>query len=59
MNPERRKALIFEEQDYLRQALPVTYLLRMGVIAGVSKKLDWWRLRADEKYYFFQNRVVN
>jgi peptide/nickel transport system substrate-binding protein len=59
MNPERRKALIFEEQEYLRQAFPVTYLLRMGVIAGVSAKLDWWRLRADEKYYFFQNRVVN
>jgi hypothetical protein len=31
----------------------------MGVIAGVSRKLDWWRLRADEKYYFFQNREVN
>ncbi len=59
MDPEKRKALIFEEQDYLRQMHPVAYLLRMGVIAGVSRKLDWWKLRADEKYYFFQNREVN
>ena len=54
MNPEKRKALIFQEQDYLRQAFPVAYLVRMGVIAGVSRKLDWWKLRADEKYYFFE-----
>jgi peptide/nickel transport system substrate-binding protein len=59
MDPAKRKALLFQEQDHLRQSFPVTYLLRMGVIAGVSRKLDWWKLRADEKYYFFQNRVVN
>jgi peptide/nickel transport system substrate-binding protein len=59
MDPEKRKALIFQEQDYLRQSFPVTYLVRMGVIAGVSQKLDWWKLRADEKYYFYQNKVVN
>jgi peptide/nickel transport system substrate-binding protein len=55
MDPQARRALIYREQDYLREAFPVTYLVRMGVIAGVSKKLDWWRLRADEKYYFFEN----
>jgi peptide/nickel transport system substrate-binding protein len=59
MNPEKRKTLLFQEQDYLRQAHPVAYLVRMGVIAGVSSKLDWWKLRADEKYYFFENKVVN
>jgi peptide/nickel transport system substrate-binding protein len=58
MNPEARKALIHREQDYLREAFPVTYLLRMGVIAGVSKKLGWWKLRADEKYYFFENTRI-
>ncbi len=59
MNPDKRKALIYQEQDYLRQSFPVAYLERMGLIAGVSSKLDWWKLRADEKYYFFQNKVVN
>jgi peptide/nickel transport system substrate-binding protein len=58
MNPTVRKKLIFQEQDYLRQTYPVAYLVRMGVIAGVSHKLDWWKLRADEKYYFFENHVV-
>ena len=58
MNPELRRELIHREQDYLREAFPVTYLLRMGVIAGVSKKLDWWKLRADEKYYFFENTKI-
>jgi ABC-type transport system substrate-binding protein len=59
MDPDKRKALIFAEQDYLRKEFPVTYLVRMGVIAGVSQKLDWWKLRPDEKYYFFENRNVN
>jgi peptide/nickel transport system substrate-binding protein len=59
MDPDKRKAMIYEEQEYLRQNHPVAYILRMGVIAGVSRKLDWWRLRADEKYHFFQNREVN
>ena len=58
MDPDKRKALIFEEQDYLRKEFPVAYLERMGLIAGVSNKLNWWKLRADEKYYFFQNNVV-
>ena len=58
MDPDKRKTLIYEEQDYLRKEFPVAYLERMGLIAGVSKRLDWWKLRADEKYYFFQNNVV-
>jgi peptide/nickel transport system substrate-binding protein len=36
MDPDKRKALIFEEQDYLRQTFPVAYLERMGLIAGGS-----------------------
>ena len=58
MDPVKRKAMIFQEQDYLRQTYPVAYIVRMGVVAGVSKKLIGGRLRADEKYYFFENQVV-
>jgi peptide/nickel transport system substrate-binding protein len=59
MDPDKRKAMIYEEQEYLRQSHPVAYILRMALVAGVSRKLDWWRLRADEKYYLFENREVN
>ncbi len=58
MDPEVRRKMIHEEQDYLYKAFPVTYLLRMGVIAGVSKKHDRWKLRADAKYYFFENTKI-
>ena len=55
MDPEKRKALIFEEQDYLRREVyPITYVVQMGLLCAVSQKLDWFEPRPDEKYYFFK-----
>ena len=53
MDPAKRKALLFEQQDYMRQSFPMVYITQMGVIAGVSAKLDWYEPRSDERYYFF------
>jgi peptide/nickel transport system substrate-binding protein len=55
MDPEKRKAMIFEEQDYLRREVyPITYLVQMGLICAVSPKLAWFQPRSDEKYFLFQ-----
>ena len=53
MDPEKRKALLFEQQDYMRQSFPMVYVVQMGIINGTSAKLDWFQPRSDERYYFF------
>ena len=55
MNPDKRRALIFEQQDYLRREVyPITYVVQMGLLCAVSQKLDWFEPRPDEKYYFYR-----
>jgi peptide/nickel transport system substrate-binding protein len=58
MDPEKRKALIFKEQDLLRTSFPTTYLVQLGGIYGTSPKLDWWQPRPDFKDWFYQNNAV-
>jgi peptide/nickel transport system substrate-binding protein len=54
-DPEKRKAMIFEQQDYLRREVyPISYVAQMGLICAVSPKLAWFEPRSDEKYFFFQ-----
>ena len=57
MDPVKRRALVYEEQAYLNQTFPMVYVVLLGIICGVSAKMDWWAPRADERYYFFQAKV--
>jgi peptide/nickel transport system substrate-binding protein len=59
MDPVKRRALLFEQQDYLRKSFPMVYVVQMGIIAGTSAKLDWYQPRLDERYYFFNAAGVN
>ncbi len=55
MDPEKRKAMIFEQQDYMRREVyPISYIAQLGLICAVSAKLDWFEPRSDEKYFFFR-----
>ena len=58
MDPEKRKAYLFELQDYQRKEVPMIYVNQIGMIVGVSKKLADWQLRPDERIYFVSNNVV-
>ena len=51
MDPNKRQQMIRQEQEYIRQHMPVAYLVQMGDIYGRSKKADWWKPRADEKVW--------
>jgi len=54
MDPDKRKALIMRQQDYMRQAFPIAYLLQIGIIAGVSGKLDWWEPAVNDAHRFYR-----
>jgi peptide/nickel transport system substrate-binding protein len=54
MNPETRKALIYEEQAYLRETFPIASVVQLGAIFGTSAKLDWWQPRPDEKVWLYK-----
>jgi peptide/nickel transport system substrate-binding protein len=54
MDPEKRKALIMRQQDYMRQSFPIAYLLQIGIIAGVSGKLDWWEPAVNDAHRFYR-----
>ena len=56
---DKRKALIFELQAYMRQSFPTAYLVQLGGIYGVSARADWWSPRNDDKVLLFQNNVVS
>jgi peptide/nickel transport system substrate-binding protein len=58
MDRDKRKALIFQLQDYMRQSFPTAYLVQLGGIYGVSNRADWWSPRPDDKVLLFQNNVV-
>jgi ABC-type transport system substrate-binding protein len=53
MDPEKRKALMFEQQAYLRESFPMLYVAQMGLTVGLSQRLAWFEPRTDERYYFF------
>ena len=55
MDPNRRAQMIRQEQEYIREHMPVAYLVQMGDIYGRSKKAEWWKPRADEKVWLFQS----
>jgi peptide/nickel transport system substrate-binding protein len=54
MDSGKRKDLIYQEQDYLRQAYPMAFVVQLGSIYGTSAKLDWWQPRSDEKVWLYQ-----
>ena len=54
MDPAKRKALIYQEQDYLRESFPIAPVVQLGAIFGTSSKLDWWQPRSDEKVWLYQ-----
>jgi peptide/nickel transport system substrate-binding protein len=55
MNPQKRKEMLFEEQAYIRrEVFPVSYVVQMGSILGVSPKLAWFAPRPDDKYFFYR-----
>jgi peptide/nickel transport system substrate-binding protein len=54
MDPAKRKALIYQEQDYMREAYPMAYIVQLGAIFGTSAKLDWWQPRSDERVWLYQ-----
>ena len=53
MDPDKRKALLFEQQDYTRTTFLMVYVVQMGIIVGAPQKLDWYQPRLDERYCFF------
>lgn len=59
MNPEKRKALIMKQQDYMRHSFPIAYLVHIGVIAGVSPKLAWWEPAPNDAHRFFRVSGTN
>ena len=54
MNPDKRKALILQQQDYMRETFPIAYLLQMGIVCGASAKLAWWEPRQNDAHQFYQ-----
>ncbi len=54
MNPDKRKALILEQQRYMRETWPVAYIAQMGTIAGVSAKMDWWQPSPNDAHRFYR-----
>ena len=59
MNPEKRKALIMKQQDYMRHSFPIAYLLQMGILCGVSPKLSWWEPAPNDAHRFYQVKATN
>jgi peptide/nickel transport system substrate-binding protein len=57
MDPEKRKALILKQQDYMHENFPIAYLLQIGVICGVSQKLAWWEPRPNDTHKFYRLNV--
>ena len=54
MNSEKRKALIIKQQHYMRKSYPLAYLLQIGIICGVSPKLEWWEPMPNDAHRFFR-----
>jgi peptide/nickel transport system substrate-binding protein len=54
MNPDKRKALILKQQDYMRETFPIAYLLQMGIVCGTSAKLSWWEPRPNDAHQFYR-----
>jgi peptide/nickel transport system substrate-binding protein len=54
MDPDKRKALIMQQQEYMRHSFPLAYLLQMGTITGVSAKLDWWEPIPNDAHRFYR-----
>jgi peptide/nickel transport system substrate-binding protein len=59
MDPDKRKALIVRQQDYMRHSFPLAYLLQLGIITGVSSKLDWWEPVANDAHRFYRLNSSN
>jgi peptide/nickel transport system substrate-binding protein len=59
MDPDKRKADLFEQQAWQRKEFPIVYVDQIGMIVGVSGKLAGWTLRPDEKVYFYTNNVIH
>jgi peptide/nickel transport system substrate-binding protein len=57
MNPEARKALIFEQQKYMRESWPVAYLQMMGTVTAVSSKLSWFQPVATDAHKFYRLNI--
>ena len=58
MDREKRKALIYDLQAYMRESFPTAYLLQLGGIYGVSTRADWWEPRYDDKVWVYRNSTV-
>jgi ABC-type transport system substrate-binding protein len=54
MDMEKRRALIVEQQHYMRETFPVAYLEQIGIITGVSSKLAWWRPMPNDAHRFYR-----
>lgn len=59
MDPDKRKALIEQQQQYMRKSWPLAYLLQIGIICGVSPKLAWWKPAPNDAHRFFQVTGAN
>ncbi len=57
MDPDKRKALIIKQQDYMHQNFPIAYLLQIGIICGTSSKLAWWEPRPNDAHRFYRLNV--
>jgi peptide/nickel transport system substrate-binding protein len=57
MDPAKRKALILKQQDYMREAWPVAYLIQIGIVCGASPKLDWWHPRGTDAHRFYRLNI--
>ena len=58
MDRDKRKALILDQQAYMRESFPTAYLVQLGGIYGVSARADWWQPRYDDKVWVYQNATV-
>jgi ABC-type transport system substrate-binding protein len=57
MNSEKRKALIIEQQHYMRETWPVAYLQMMGTVTAVSSKLAWWTPMPTDAHRFYRLNI--
>ncbi len=55
MNPDARKAILQDIQNYERRESTAIYMVQIGDVYGASSKLDKWQPRSDEKVWMFRN----
>ena len=58
MNPEARKSILQQIQQYERKKSTAIYLVQIGDVYGVTSKIDKWQPRSDEKVWLYKNTAA-